>query len=1238
MLLGTLAKPLVGLAAGLFLLLGQAPVGAASLGDALDRPDLTWTTGGDAEWFPQSVVTHDGADAARCGNLTAAGQASWIETTVTGRVSLVYWWKLSADPSWSTLLLQTNNAGWFWYYGERDWRPDAVAFAGGTNKVRWTYTTPQTDPTNWAGNAAWLDDVLVTNITNLKPVFVVEPPASLLLPEHAYAWTNLTALPVGDIPMSLQWQRDGTNLPAGGYFYDVNSAHLSLFPYSQASSGGAMALVASNQWGVTTSAVCSVSIVPSQPLIPPHEPADRVMSRGGYFNLWAAAYGTPPFGFQWFTNGIPVPGATNQYYAFYPVDFDHAGFYHYVATNAYGSATSRVAHLTVSTDPPVIVSQPTPEVQEVAPGSYVSIYSQAAGPEWLFYSWRKVGFADELGTWQWLTIYDAEPTNSGLYHLIVSNFSGAVTSRVSVLAVEPVTALAVAVDAPELTVTNHASWWQAWTADVAETNTHDGFCAARSPVIGDWDSASFSALVTGPTNVSFWWRISAATGAFLEVAVDGAVTNSISGETSWQQQSLEVPGGEHSVTWTFRKEGAGTAGADAAWVDQLVLGGAGPGSGGSHVLVAHYPFDDAGFLGQDTSGRDHHIMGSSSWGLPLHEFENDGISGPGAVRFYGHSSLAPPTNVLAALAGSFTVSAWLKTTQAVGNEGDGGPSGAGVISALMGYNTDSTLPISITGGKAAFWTGSSEPPVDDTLHSVSYVNTGTYVHVAVTRDQDTGQKRLYVNGVLEGTSTGSVRPFTNATALFDLNLGSAWLAYSGLLDDVQFYSGVLDATNIAFLHEHPGETVPDSAGPSLGEALNAPQLTWTTGGVGEWFGQSIVTHDGVAAAQSGVTGDSGENTLGTLVNGPGLLSFWWKVSSEMFGDALELWVDGSRVASISGDQDWAQYSLNLASGPHSVSWAYVKNGALADGADAGWVDQVSLAQPATADLDLRVIRQSDDGANEHYLLFPQLYSVTPDRITKHLVQSPNAYFQGAIGGEWSSSSRWMYTLQSLIEECTNGVWTLCINKGDPSEQRFTFRVSIQGLTTNILGPVTIHSPAQDSTGVPPQPAYHWSGPTNLPLLYAYVYSLEGGNSGSASLSGSATNWPGAPALSAGTNRLSLYYYLYGATNAAFTMPVDGSLTPLAAWHPSSTLSSGGSSRFVVGSSGAGSLLSPALVGDGLEFGFQSQAGRAHRIEGRTNLTSGAWQTLTNFTGDGLLWRFTFPTANPPTHFFRARTD
>lgn len=662
---------------------------------------------------------------------------------------------------------------------------------------------------------------------------------------------------------------------------------------------------------------------------------------------------------------------------------------------------------------------------------------------------------------------------------------------------------------------------------------------------------------------------------------------------------------------------------------------------GDHALVAHYAFDNAGFLGEDSSPRGNHILNGSSWGLPVHDLDLDSIAGGGAVRFYGNSAMAPPLAVTESLAGSFTVSAWVKTSASVGNDWDDAPDGMGVVSAFMGWNTDSTIPIALTGSRAAFWTGSPVWPYDDNLASGTEVNTGDYVHLAVTRDQATGQKRLYVNGVLEGASTGSTRLLNEPAALFDLTVGGRVFAgYDGLLDDLQFYSGVLSATQIATLYNNPGDTIPDgTGGDPLGIALNAPQLAWTTGGEGAWFAQTAVSHDGVSAAQSGAIDDDSSTWLETQVVGPGTLSFWWKVSCEWDFDSLQFYVDGWPMGEITGDWDWEYFSMELGPGPHTLRWEYTKDGCCTEGEDAGWVDLVQFGQVSEVEaaFELAIVREYDTRSGERFLAFPGFNAFTPDAVTYHSAISPNGWFEAQWNGEFGSSSRWVYSLQELIDECNAGPWTLYVNKGDPSEKRYTFNVSIQGLTTNILGPVRLLSPVPDGVGVPTNAPFYWTGPTNLQEIYVGVYQPGVGGGSYTNLTSPATNWPSPPTLPAGTNECYVHYQLWDAPFGSCTTPVDANLQPVASWTATTSLRSSTTARFVVGTPG-GRLQNPQLVSGGLQFAFQTLAGRPHAIEATTNLTGGAWQTLTNFPGDGTLKQCVFPTAGEPMQFFRARTD
>jgi plastocyanin len=128
---------------------------------------------------------------------------------------------------------------------------------------------------------------------------------------------------------------------------------------------------------------------------------------------------------------------------------------------------------------------------------------------------------------------------------------------------------------------------------------------------------------------------------------------------------------------------------------------------------------------------------------------------------------------------------------------------------------------------------------------------------------------------------------------------------------------------------------------ALGDGVDLPALTWTTGGAAGWINQNGVTHDHVDAVQSGRIGHRGTSWIETTVTGPGTLRFWWKVSSEP-NDRLRLLVDGQQKARISGQTAWQRPVIRLGPGTHVLRWSYSKNAAVTAGRDRGWLDQVQF--------------------------------------------------------------------------------------------------------------------------------------------------------------------------------------------------------------------------------------------------------------------------------------------------------
>jgi hypothetical protein len=382
----------------------------------------------------------------------------------------------------------------------------------------------------------------------------------------------------------------------------------------------------------------------------------------------------------------------------------------------------------------------------------------------------------------------------------------------------------------------------------------------------------------------------------------------------------------------------------------------GGGASGGHKNVAHYTFDTTNTntfdLGLDSSPKGNNLSGYSYWGQ-VHTNSTDAKAGGGAVMFFGTSSINANNQVLsnldAVLAGSFSFSTWVKTTASRGNDSDNAYFGAPIFWAYNDHNnTNDTIPLAITGGKAAFTTRGGNSGASDTLHSLTSVNDDNYHLIAVTRDQVTGEKKIYVDGNFEASQIGTTNPLNGNNYQITVG-GTVYSSYTGLLDDLQIYSGVLSGNDVAYLYNHPGSNVVDTSGQDFNAALNNTNLTWTTSGDANWFVETAITHDGVAA-QSGVLADNTKySSLQTTVTGPGTLTFWWSSAADNSDFDLEFDIDGgfgiyNDYDDLHGNTDWTQDTFQIPTGVHTLTWfAYDADSTN----DAGFLDQVSYVAAPT---------------------------------------------------------------------------------------------------------------------------------------------------------------------------------------------------------------------------------------------------------------------------------------------------
>lgn len=668
----------------------------------------------------------------------------------------------------------------------------------------------------------------------------------------------------------------------------------------------------------------------------------------------------------------------------------------------------------------------------------------------------------------------------------------------------------------------------------------------------------------------------------------------------------------------------------------------GQSSQGGHVLAAHYEFEDGSIHTEDLSPADNDIQFGSSFGGAVAIVTNDAASGELALGLdtnegNGAAWLTTADELLGTVAGSFSVSVRVKTDQIWGSDDDDGLFGnAGIVSAFNGAGSAWVVPMSIAGSKLAFVTGGSSGW--NTLRSQTDINTGDFVHLVVTRDQITGEKRIYINGQLDAQGFGTTELLDEAEALdIGYNNGEG---LHGVLDDIQIYSGVLSDSEVEFLFQNPGQTVPDVVGNNLGEAVDAPNLSWNTSITSPWFLQTDMTSDGVDAAQSGAIGDDEESWMETTVHGPGTLSFYWAVSSEEDADFLELYIDDSWQSAISGDSGWTFEAFEIDPGPHTIRWRYVKDGVSADFADAGYVDDVIFtAQLPPITFSITVVQEKralhDDffPGLTTYVAFPNLSS-SFEPLSYHFLESPTAAFQGSFGPTNMSSSVIFTNFNDMLHSLTNGVWTLWLDKDSAQEQSFQFEVSTDSLTTNTFATVNITVPQNGSTMVSTNPAYAWTGPADWEELHVRAWRRTNDmnvNYAFGNLAPAATTWVSGPAVLPGTNFFSVRYER--------TMDIFDVTIPFLEFSTGeSRVTTEAVSGFIVGSpqSQQPIVLLPQNAGTNLQISFASQIGATHVILSRTNLGVGVWRTNQVIAGDGTLKNFSVPKTNAQ-HFFRLHT-
>ena len=335
--------------------------------------------------------------------------------------------------------------------------------------------------------------------------------------EPVWEWRGLA----GQGPVSFQWRKGGTNIPG------MTTSVLSI-PSAAVADSGNYDLVASNIFGVATSAVAVITVFEQAPVFV-EQPGGQTNVVGGSAYLLCYADAAPRATYQWFHNGVPVPGGNQYYLPFAELQRSDAGDYFVVASNSVGVTVSSDAYLEVIVEPPVFYGGPASAA--LLPGGTHLLNCFVYGSPPLTLQWWHNGAPIPGATNSTYALDSFGAGQAGQYFLTASNDAAVATGLDAMVSLAP----GGPVD----------FWEQVRAPDgnhLSAMAIGNGLCVVvgrEGKIVSSPDGASFSSVPNSSSN-----RLRAVTfdGTNFLAAGDGGELLRFSGETNFPVISEPLPG------------------------------------------------------------------------------------------------------------------------------------------------------------------------------------------------------------------------------------------------------------------------------------------------------------------------------------------------------------------------------------------------------------------------------------------------------------------------------------------------------------------------------------------------------------------------------------------------------------------------------------------------------------------------------------------------------------------------
>ena len=320
---------------------------------------------------------------------------------------------LGSTHELNVILSAGTNPSFQWYF-DNDLDGTFIPVPGGTGQIL------SVNPVNAASagdyycritNGCGFVNSQTARLT-LIDVFNITAP---LAPASVCENGSITYTVAADQPVSYRWFRNGV-LIAG---QTSQSLILNNVPFADNGATYSCELY-NNCLTRTTSSILTVS----RPLSITQQPLSGIACPLSPYSIMVLVSGTNPV-YQWYKNGVSIPGATGAVLSFTPFAAGDAGTYYCIVANGCGSVQTGDAVLTSGT--PVSVTDPLP--LSLCTGEDAVFIVTAAG-ENLVYEWRKnsIPLADDgriIGTaTNTLTINNVIAGDEETYDIIVSGTCG----------------------------------------------------------------------------------------------------------------------------------------------------------------------------------------------------------------------------------------------------------------------------------------------------------------------------------------------------------------------------------------------------------------------------------------------------------------------------------------------------------------------------------------------------------------------------------------------------------------------------------------------------------------------------------------------------------------------------------------------------------------------------------------------------------------------------------------------